>query len=92
MPGCNFMVLPPMDNSTHLARSAKKKGSDIKSWVRFSGMTKIFFFFERCTIRVRSSAYYSAYKNGRMVVGGRPNVAIESAVARCQLLYELGQI
>ena len=33
-------------------------------------------------------AMYAAYKNGRMVVaGGRPNVAIESAVARCQLRY-----
>ena len=38
-------------------------------------------------VRVLSSAY-SAYKNGRMVVaGGLPNVAIESAVARCQLRY-----
>ena len=35
-------------------------------------------------VRVSSSAYYSAFENGRMVVaGGRPNVAIESAVPRC---------
>ena len=39
-------------------------------------------------VRVWSSAYYPAYKNSRMVLaGGRPNVAIESAVARCQLRY-----
>ena len=35
-------------------------------------------------VLVCGSAYYSAYKNGGMVVaGGRPIVAIESAVARC---------
>ena len=40
-----------------------------------------------CTSSLLSSAY-SAYKNGRMVAaGGRPNVAIGSAVARCQLRY-----
>ena len=38
-------------------------------------------------VRVLSSAY-SAYQNGRMVVaGGLPNVAIESAVARCQFRH-----
>ena len=39
-------------------------------------------------VRVWSSACYSAYENGRMVVaGGRPTVVIESAVARCQLRH-----
>ena len=41
-----------------------------------------------CITRVRSSACYSAHKNGGMVVaGGCPNAAIESAVARCLLRY-----
>ena len=70
-----------------------------KKWIWFQIMGSIlrhdgvFFLRTRyilCMIYVRvwSSAYYSAYKNGRMVVaGGRPNVAIESAVAGCQLRY-----
>ena len=69
----------------------KPNGSDIKSWVRFSGKTKIFVF-DICVpgvyVRVWRSAYYSGHENGRMVVAGsRPNVVIESAVARCQLRY-----
>ena len=91
--GRTFMVLPPMDNKIVCRGAPKKNPSDIKSRVRFSGMANFFLLIHGPGIKIRHTILFTKVvfhrlEDGRMVVaGGRPNAAVDCAVARCQFRY-----